>query len=87
MDISVLGYRSETMLHFLEGEGIFVSSGSACSKGEKSHTLEAMRLDDERVDSALRFSLSAETTENEVKAAADAIKKGINTLERKKIWK
>lgn len=87
LNISVLGYRSETMLHFLEGEGIFVSSGSACSKGEKSHTLEAMRLDDERVDSALRFSLSAETTENEVKAAADAIKKGINTLERKKIWK
>ncbi len=87
LNISVLGYRSETLLHFLEGEGVFVSSGSACSRGEKSHTLEAMKLDDERVDSALRFSLSAETTEDEVRTAADVLKKAINTLERKKIWK
>ena len=83
LNISVLGYRSETMLHFLESEGVFVSSGSACSKGEKSHTLEAMCLDDDRVDSALRFSLSAETTEDDVKTAAEALKKGIKTLERK----
>ncbi|MDO5138834.1 MAG: cysteine desulfurase family protein [Oscillospiraceae bacterium] len=83
LNISVLGYRSETMLHFLESEGVFVSSGSACSKGEKSHTLEAMCLGDDRVDSALRFSLSAETTEDDVKTAAEALKKGIKTLERK----
>ena len=83
LNISVLGYRSETMLHFLESEGVFVSSGSACSKGEKSHTLEAMSLSEDRVDSALRFSLSAETTEDDVKTAAEALKKAIKTLERK----
>ena len=87
LNISVLGYRSETMLHFLESEGVFVSSGSACSKGEKSHTLEAMALDDGRVDSALRFSLCAETSEDDVRQAADALKKAINTVERIKIWR
>lgn len=34
--LSVPGYRSETMLHFLESRGVFVSSGSACSKGASS---------------------------------------------------
>ena len=87
LNISVLGYRSETILHFLEGEGVFVSSGSACSKGEKSHTLEAMQLDGDRVDGALRFSLSADTAEDDVRQAAEALKKAINTVERKKIWR
>ena len=83
LNISVLGYRSETLLHFLESENVFVSSGSACSKGEKSHTLEAMFLDADRIDSALRFSFSAQTTEEDVVVAANALKKAINTLERK----
>ena len=64
-----------------------MSSGSACSKGEKSHTLEAMQLDGDRVDGALRFSLSADTAEDDVRQAAEALKKAINTVERKKIWR
>ncbi len=34
LNFSVLGVRSEIMLHFLEEKGIYVSSGSACSKGK-----------------------------------------------------
>ena len=45
LNISVTGYRSETLLHFLERENIFVSSGSACAKGELSHVLSAMGFD------------------------------------------
>ena len=43
-NFSVPGIRSETMLHFLEARGVYVSSGSACARGEASHTLSAMGL-------------------------------------------
>ena len=36
LNCSAEGYRSETMLHFMEAEGIFISSGSACSMGAQS---------------------------------------------------
>lgn len=32
LNISLLGYRSEIVLHYLEQRGVYVSSGSACSK-------------------------------------------------------
>lgn len=63
--IAVKGIRSEIMLHFLEREGIFVSSGSACAKGEESHVLSAMEFE-EAADSALRISFSPETTERDL---------------------
>ncbi len=62
LNLSLVGYRSETVLHFLEMCGIFVSSGSACSKNEKSHTLTAMGLPAARIDSALRVSFSGDST-------------------------
>lgn len=36
INLSVPGLRSETMLHFLAERGVYVSSGSACSKGRRS---------------------------------------------------
>lgn len=61
LNFSFLGYRSETLLHYLESYGVFVSSGSACSKGAGSYVLRAMGLAMNRVDSALRISFSNET--------------------------
>ena len=55
--LSVPGYKSETLLHFLAQKEIYVSSGSACSKGAKSPVLTAMGLPVEEIDSALRVSL------------------------------
>lgn len=59
-NISFLGVRSEVLLHALEEKGIFVSAGSACSSRKKnlSHVLKAMGLDDDRAESAIRFSFS-----------------------------
>ena len=74
VNISVLGIRSEIMLHYLEERGIFVSSGSACAKGEKSHVLRAMGYPPERVDSALRISFGRENTPQDVDELLEAIK-------------
>lgn len=56
INLSVLGIRSEIMMHFLEEENIYLSSGSACSGSAKSHVLLSMGLEQKRIDSALRIS-------------------------------
>ncbi len=53
INISVPGIRSEIMLHFLEEKGIYVSSGSACSKGAKSGVLKEFGISDNYADSAV----------------------------------
>lgn len=65
-NISVLGIPSEVMLNYLSEMGIYVSSGSACSKGHKSRVLSAMNLNDDRINSALRISISRFTTKEEI---------------------
>ncbi len=65
-NISVLGIPSEVMLNYLSNMGIYVSSGSACSKGNKSRVLRAMGLNEERINSAIRVSFSRFTTKEEI---------------------
>lgn len=74
-NISVMGYRSEILLHALEAKGIYVSGGSACAKGEKSHVLAAMGLSHERIDSALRVSFCKSSTKEEVEEFFKALDK------------
>ena len=80
--IAVKGIRSEIMLHFLEREGIFVSSGSACAKGEESHVLSAMGIPKKLADSALRISFSPETTERDLDELIEKLKEGSQKLLR-----
>lgn len=74
LNLSLLGYRSEIVLHYLEKRQIYVSSGSACSKGASSGVLEAFGANTEEVDSALRISLCAENTEEDLAALAEGLR-------------
>lgn len=74
------GPRSETMLHFLETRGVYVSSGSACSKGAASHTLLAMGLPASRIDTALRVSFCADNTAADVDALLEGLEAGLKSL-------
>ena len=80
INISVVGRRSEIMLHFLESKGIYVSSGSACSKGQQSGVLGQFGIKDKRADGALRISITAETTETELDEFAAALSEGIEKV-------
>ncbi|MDD2955569.1 MAG: cysteine desulfurase family protein [Oscillospiraceae bacterium] len=82
MNISVPGIRSETMMHFLEQRGISVSSGSACSKGAKSHVLTAMGLPEGRIDSALRISVGRYNTLEDAEIFCEALSQGMKALAR-----
>lgn len=79
-NLSVKGIRSETMLHFLESKEIYVSSGSACSKGAKSGVLSAYGISDDAADSAIRVSFSENTTESEIRAFVEAVVQGQKQL-------
>ncbi len=81
-NLSVEGVRSETMLHFLAQKGIYVSSGSACSKGALSRPLAAMGLGRKTVDSALRISFSRFNRMEHVKALVEGIEEGIARLRK-----
>ena len=80
INISANGVRSETMLHFLEERNIFVSSGSACAKGKPSHVLQAINLDRESADSALRISFSSENTKEDIDMLAENVTLGLKML-------
>lgn len=84
LNISVTGYRSEILLHFLEAAGIYVSSGSACSKGMQSGVLGAMGLPNSRTDSALRISMSRDTTRQDIDALAEGLLKAQSKLRKVK---
>lgn len=84
VNLSVARLRSEVLLHHLETAGIYVSSGSACSKGAKSHVLTALGLPDARIDTALRISFSPETTTAQLDCLVDKITEGLAVLAKLK---
>lgn len=74
LNVSLPPVRSETFLHALEGEGIYVGMGSACSshKQKVSAVLQAMHTPQRLAESALRFSLSPDNTPEEMERTAAA---------------
>ena len=83
-NISVLGINSEPMLNFLSSRGVYVSSGSACSKGHQSSVLKNMGLSDEVRKSPLRISFSRFTTKEEIDMLIDGIAEGQKTIRKNK---
>ena len=79
LNVSFLGTRGEVILHTLEGEGIYVSTGSACSSNKKgrSHVLKAMGLSDKEIEGAIRFSLSRDNTSQEMDVVIEKVKQAV----------
>ncbi|MCL2811043.1 MAG: cysteine desulfurase [Clostridia bacterium] len=75
LNLSLPGVRGEVLLHALEAVGVYVSTGSACSARKQRHgpALEAMGITGDRLEGAIRISLSPLNTSEEMGLAADAI--------------
>ena len=82
ISITLPRLRSETLLHRLSAEGIFVSSGSACASNKKgsNYVLPAFGLSSEDADSTLRISLSRNTTKEDLLFTAERIAAAMNEL-------
>ena len=64
LSVAIPGIHVQNIINILQDAGICVSAGSACAKGHRSHTLAAMELPAEIIDSTFRISICRETTED-----------------------
>ena len=78
--VSVPGLRSQGLINCLQERGIYVSAGSACARGHRSHVLEAMGLDSRVIDGAIRISFGRENTPEDVDALKEAMLEAVHRL-------
>ncbi len=83
INISLRGIPSQVSVNYLSSKGVYVSAGSACSKGHRSDVLVSMGLPPERIDSAIRLSMSYETAKEEIDYALSTIKSCLEELSKK----
>lgn len=84
LNVSFLGTRAEVLLHTLEQDEIYVSTGSACSSNKKgqSHVLKAMGLTDKEIEGAIRFSFSRYNTIKEMDQVLEKVKGAVGRFRR-----
>ncbi len=84
ISITLPNIKSETMLHGLSAEGIFISSGSACASntGHKSHVLRAYGLSEREIDCTIRVSLGGANTTEEGEFFLRVFEEKLKTLVR-----
>ncbi|WP_099158784.1 cysteine desulfurase family protein [Virgibacillus ndiopensis] len=82
INISVPGLKPEVIIHILGEQNIFISTKSACSSKQKdeSRILEACGFSKERTTSALRISLSYDTTKEEIQTFLQELEKALTQL-------
>ena len=75
MSAAIDGVRGEVLLHACEAQGVYISTGSACSthKKEKHQVQKAIGLSPSYTEGTIRISFSALTTFDEVKRGVDVI--------------
>jgi cysteine desulfurase len=84
LNITLPKIKSETMLHYLSSENIFVSSGSACSSNSshKSSALTAFGRSEGEADSSIRISLSRLNEKEDIDRLCEALETGLSRLAR-----
>ena len=80
LSLSVPGVLSEHLIRALEAREIYVSAGSACARGHRSHVLEALALPPEVIDGSIRVSLGFETTRQEVESFLRGFRDALSEL-------
>ena len=82
--LSFRGVRSEVLLHALEDKGIYVSAGSACSSNHPaiSGVLKAIGLEQDLLESTLRFSFCEQNTVEEAEYTVGVLQELLPVLRR-----
>ena len=81
VNFSLRNIKSETMLHALEEDEIYISTQTACSVSDYSKAVYAVTKDKERSKSSLRISLSYLTTKEEIDTFIDSFGKHLKQLD------
>ncbi len=84
LSVSAAGLRGEVLQRLLEGEGVIVGTGSACSsKHPFSRVIQACGYRNDILQGVLRVSFSPDTTQEEAKAAAERMNEAASRLKEK----
>ncbi len=82
LNICFKGFEGEPILIGLDMDGIFASSGSACSSAslEPSHVLISMGIDPKLAIGSIRFSFSMENTLDEIQFLTNSLESVLSEL-------
>ena len=79
LSVSLVGWPSQNIVNDLGSQGICVSAGSACHQGRPSHVIGALKLPKKVSGGVIRLSFGPETTEADIDACADALRRHHDT--------
>jgi cysteine desulfurase len=82
LDVCFANIKAEVLLHMLEEEEIYVSSGSACSRGEDNRVLTNLGVDKRFIDGAIRFSFSSDITKADLDKTVEVLKNSIEIIRK-----
>ena len=77
--VSLAGWPSQNIVNDLSAQGICISAGSACHQGKPSHVVAALKLPKRVAGGVIRLSFGPETTEADIDACAEALRKHHDT--------
>ena len=84
ISLSILDIRAEVLLHYLEGDDIYISTASACSSNgtHKSNTLEKIGLSDKYSEGTIRICTSKDTTREDIDIFVEKLVKYVNEIRK-----
>lgn len=86
INFSCVGYKPEVLLHDLESKGVYVSTRSACSSKTDniSRVMKALKLEDTIASSALRISLSSDTSTEDINEFIYCLKSSLENIKKQR---
>lgn len=86
LNVSFLGVRGEVLLHALEGDNIYVSTGSACSskKQKAKKIVNYLGRNEKEAEGTIRFSFHDELTKEDIDYVIEKLKRSLMFLRRVK---
>jgi len=84
LNVSFANIKGEVLVHSLESENIYISTGSACTsrKDKTSHIINALGLPDNYREGTVRFSLSQFNTKKEMEVTIKTLKQQVERLRK-----
>lgn len=84
VNFTFLGIKGEDLLLKLDEDGIFASTGSACSanRQKESHVLKALGLNHEEISGSIRFTLGIQNTKEEIDKTIRSLNHRITELRK-----
>ncbi len=82
LSVSIKDIRAEVLLHYLEGDEIYISTASACSSNgnHKSKTLKEIGLNDNLMDGTIRICTSKDISFTDIDIFVEKLIKYVNEI-------